>query len=265
MFAHMTFSNLPTISDSSNHLWGGSNYASFVNCDVLFDPAQNGVMTSNNRLFRLINCRYTPSQSLQSYSGNNCVGTYFNCRNSPAANLFYGGTYFDCFFDLKDAGRTTQSVGFLQVAPNVYNCTFDVRGNTGVTCGRLDGWEHSFWYNNYIHGDGTANSFLTTLYVAGASQGVFGNVGYNIGGINGGNNSPTANPVTNFCYNDNEIITESGAKDADNGDFTPSDALINAARFERGMRDDYTNQRRTPGCFTAQNLIGKPYHPSVRG
>lgn len=266
VFADMTFSNLPTVKDSSNHLWGGSSYASWYNCDILFDPAQNGIMTETNRLFRLINCRYTPSQSLQAYTaGAVSVGTYFDCRNSPASNLFYGGFFFNCFFDLKDAGRTTPTVGFLQVAPNVINCTFDIRGNTGVTCGRLDGWEHNFWYNNYIHGDGTANSFLTTLYVTGASQGCFGNVGYNIGAINGGNNSPTANPATNFCYNDNEIITESGVKDADNGDFTPSNALINAARFEHGMRDDYTNQRRTAGCFTAQNLIGKPYHPRVRG
>ena len=265
-FADMTFSNLPTSNGSSNHLWGGSNTASWLNCDILFDPAQNGVITGSNRIFRLINCRFVPSQALQAYSGSALMsGTYFDCRNSPATNLFYAGIYFDCFFDLKDAGRTTPSTGFLQVAPTVINCTFDVRGNSGVTCGRLDGWENSMWYNNYVHGDGTANSHLTSLYGTGASQGVFGNVGYNIGAINGGNNSPTANPATNFCYNDNEIITESGVKDADNGNFMPSDALMSAARFERGIRDGYTTQRRTAGCFTAQNLIGKPYHPRVRG
>ncbi len=266
VFAGMTFSNLPTQSDSTNHLWGGSTFACFWNCDILFDPAQGGVLTSTNRGFNLINCRYIPSQNLQAYSGSaTSIGTYFDCRNSPSSNLFYNGSFFDCFFDLKDAGRTTPSVGFLQVAPTVINCTFDVRGNTGVACGRLDGWETSFWYNNYVHGDGAASSHLTSLYSVGASLGCFGNVGYNIGSINGGNNSPTANPATTFCYNDNEIITQSGVKNADSGDFRPSDALMDAARFEQGMRDDYTNQRRTAGCFTAQNLIGKPYHPRVRG
>lgn len=265
-FADMTFSNLPTVAGTSTHLWGGSNFASFLNCDILFDPAQNGTMTNSNRVFRLINCRYVPSQSLQAYSSSAVIsGTYFDCRNSPSSNLFYGGIFFDCFFDLKDAGRTTSATGFLQVAPTVINCTFDVRGNTGVACGRLDGWESNMWFNNYVHGDGTANSHLTTLYQTGASQGCFGNVGYNIGSINGGNNSPTANPATNFCYNDNEIITQSGVKNAGSGDFRPSDALMDAARFERGMRDGYTTQRRTAGCFTAQNLIGKPYHPRVRG
>ena len=267
VFSDMTLSNLNTTTGTENHLWGGSTFMACLNCDIIFDTAQNGQITNSNRVFKLVNCRFTPSQAMQAYSGSAIsIGTYFDCRNSPASNLFYGGNYFDCFFDLKDAGRTTPASGFLQVAPTVVNCTFDVRGNTGVTCGRLDGWETSIWYNNYVHGDGTANSHLTSLYTAGGSAGVFGNVGYGIGTINGGNNSPTANPATNFCYNTgNEIITESGVKDADNGDFRPSDALMNAATFEHGMRDDYTNQRRTAGCFTAQNLIGKPYHPRVRG
>lgn len=266
VFADMTLSNLPTQSNSTHHLWGGSTYANFLNCDILFDPTQNGVMTSTNRAFNLINCRYISGQALQAYSGSaRSIGTYFDCRNSPASNLFYSGTFIDCFFDLKDAGRTTPSVGFLQVAPTVINCTFDVRGNTGVACGRLDGWEISTWYNNYVHGD-AANQHLVTLYSQGATLGLFGNVGFGITSIAGGNNLPSGNPNTTFCYDkNNPVISQSGVKDADNGDFRPSDALMEAAVYERGMRDDYTNQRRTAGCFTAQNLIGKPYHPRVRG
>ena len=267
VFADMTLSNLPTASGTANHLWGGSTYACFWNCDILFDPAQNGVMTNTNRSFQLINCRYTPSQAMQAYSGGaSSIGTYYDCRNSPASNLFYSGSFFDCFFDLKDAGRTAASTGFLQVAPRVINCTFDVRGNTGITCGRLDGWETSFWYNNYVHGDvGATQQFLVTLYGQGACLGLFGNVGFGISAIAGGNNLPPANPNTTFCYEDDTIISESGVKNAGNGDFRPSDALMGAAKFERGIRDDYINQRRTAGCFTAQNLIGKPYHPRVRG
>lgn len=265
VFADMTFSNLPTTSGADNHIWGGSTLACFWNCDILFDPAQNGVLTSTNRLFKLINCRFTPSQDMQAYSGSAMsIGTYFDCRNSPSSNLFYSGNFIDCFFDLKDAGRTSGATGFLQVAPTVINCTFDVRGNTGMACGRLDGWETNIWYNNYVHGD-SANSHLVTLYSQGASLGLFGNVGFGITSVAGGNNIPSGNPVSNFCYEDNTIITESGVRNSDSGDFRPSDALMNASKFERGMRDDYTNQRRTAGCFTAQNLIGKPYHPRVRG
>jgi len=267
IFADMTFSNLPTATGSTNHLWGGSNWANWYNCDILFDPAQNGMMTALNRVFRLINCRYTPSQSLQAYSGGaQGIGTYFDCRNSPSSHIFYGGHWIDCFFDMKDLGRNTNVFGLLQVSPTVVNCTFDWRGNPSFTCGRLDGWEQNVWYNNYIHADGGSNKFMTTAYTTSASFGAFGNVGYGITDFHGGNNHPGLNPNSNYTYNtNNEILSVSGVKDADNGDWRPSDALIDAAKYTRGMRDDYVSQRRTPGCFTAQNLIGKPYHPRVRG
>lgn len=268
VFANITFTNLPTANGNTNHLWGGSSYAAFHDCDILFDPALNGVMTAMNRGFSLINCRYTPSQDLQAYTSNaQCIGTYFNCRNSPSSHMFYGGTFFDCFFDMKDLGRNTTVYGLLQVNARVINCTFDWRGNNSFTCARIDGQEGSFWYNNYIHGDGgSGNKFMTSAYTASALAGAYGNVGYGLTLIHGGNNTPVSNPNSNYLYDtQNEILSESGVVDADNGDWRPSNVLIDAAKFNRGMRDDYVTQRRTPGCFTAQNLIGNPYHPRVRG
>lgn len=262
VLANMTLTNLPTTSGTANHLWGGSTLLLFMNCDLIWDSTGNGQFTNINRAFSLVNCRAMslPSQNMAYSGGARHVGTYFDCR-AVTGLIFYGGHYQDCFFDVKDAGRTSFAIGMINVSPSFYNCTFDLRGNTAAVVTRLDGWEYAQFYNNYVEGDGANTATLASLYLPGATPLMVGNTYYNAADL-------TTNQSTdlNRGYHDNgTFLTSSGLKDLANGDARPADNLIAAAQFNVGMRDDYISQRRTPGCFTAQNLIGKPYHPRVRG
>ncbi len=170
----------------------------------------------------------------------------------------YAGIWVNCIFDWRLAADSGNR-GITDYNPTCINCTYLLNPSVSrVAVGA--NYDGAQLLNCYIEG---GKAIIGHPYSQNYTYNMLSNVYcYNTTSLFGNGT------VTNESYKQNLVmLSESGLKDVANGDYRPNDNLI--AVSTRGIpawtESNVITQRPTIGAYTAQNLIGKPYHPRVRG
>jgi hypothetical protein len=252
--SNMSITNVGAAGLSGHKLHGRS--ATWINCD--FDWTATSLGTLGVQAGYFFNCR------IPHWDQVNSGGWFVNCViTSGGATTERFGYYqhcYNCFFDWSQANNAGRVRGICDYSPVLVNCTFYMGSTDRIMC--IANFDDAKIINCYQEGGQCVMNhpynqtfgwqLITNVYAYNLSDNaIFG---------------PYGTPTGDFFAENNVILSSSGFKDAANGDFTPNDNLIAQGTMNHAPYGSVTKvQRGTIGCFEAQNLIGKPYHPRVRG
>lgn len=248
-----------------NSLTGRSTH--FIDCDLLLynSSSQTGIhgrVNAHNQYCNIINCRwYKGYMALDSRSSSLTINSVIKAAPSPSYERHsYGGRNINCLFDWSGAANAGNVRGVCDYSPLLLNCSFYM-GSTDriMTIANFDNAQIINCYQEggkcviqHPYAQNWSYDFLHNVFAYNLTDAIIGSHG-------------TLNDV---AYTQNLVeLTSTGFRDAANGDFRPNDNLIGVSTAQIPSWDlvNLISQRPTIGCYTAQNLIGKPFHPRVRG
>ena len=255
-------SNIGT-AGTYNSLTGRSS--SFYDCDLLLynsssQTAIHGRLNAHNQNVDVVNCRWHKGyNALDSRSGSRCINTVILAAPSPSFERnSYGGAWFNCIFDWRPAADSGNR-GITDYNPFCVNCTYLLNPSV-ARCAVSANYDGAKLLNCYIEG---GRAIIGHPYSIDYSYSMLSNIYcYNTTSFFGNGT------VTNESYKEDLVmLSESGLKDTASGDYRPKDNLIavSTGGIPAWSESNVITQRPTIGAYTAQNLIGKPYHPRVRG
>jgi hypothetical protein len=255
-------------TSSGNSLTGRAT--NFHNCDLLMlnpsNTSSHGRLNAHNQQVNIFGCRWEKGYNvLDSRSGSLCFNSVIRAAPAPSFERnSYQGTWINCLFDWT-LSADTSGRGVCDYAPVLMNCTFlipsghnrpavsaNFDGTTAINCYQEGG--NCFIEQPYSSDWGFRQ--LSNIYLYDVTEGLIGANGTRVGG-----------------YVENAVVlSESGLRDAANQDYRPADSLKLQSTFQipawvdmNGSTANQKTQRESIGCYTAQDLVGKPYYPRLRG
>lgn len=239
---------------------------SFTDCDLLLynsssQTGNHGKLSGHIQTVNLTNCRWYKGYNALDWTGGTKINTVVKAAPSPSyERSSYGGYWVNCLFDWSGAANAGLVRGVCDYNPVLLNCSFYMGSTDRIMT--IANYNGARIINCYQEG---GKCVIQAPYGNNFSYGLLHNVfAYNLtDGIIG-----SYGTVINDSYTQNLVeLTSTGFRDAANGDFRPNDNLIGVSTAQIPSWDlvNPISQRPTIGCYTAQNLIGKPYHPRVRG
>ncbi len=237
----------------------------FYDCDLLLynsnsQTGNHGKVNAHSRLVDIVNCRWQKGYNvLDSRSASRCINTVILAAPSPSFERnSYGGVWINCIFDWRLAADSVNR-GITDYNPFCINCTYllDPSHSRSAVVANFDAAK---MLNCYIEGGG---AIIQDPFSQGYSYVMLSNIYcYDTTSLFGNGT------VIDEGYTQNLVmLSESGLKDVANGDFRPADNLIGVSTAQIPAWDlvNPISQRPTVGCYSAQNIIGKPFHPRMRG